>query len=370
MTISACMIVKDEENNIADCLKTLIDWVDELCVVDTGSKDRTKEIIYNTWTKNLVMVDQEWEEDFSKARNRSIDLATSDIIFIIDADERVIPEHGLTLKKKMDSLDANIYSVDLINFGGKPPKGTHSSKQLRFFARNYNPRYEGKFHNRPVVHGNPKIVTTDFVIKHYGDAAPEDVTKKKLKRRLKMAEVLADEDPNNPWTWFHYARALWSTWDNKFNLKEKDKIGQVLNKGLECFKPGDDGTKPAAYIQLLVLMGTYKHITGNSREAVDYLKESLKYKYDYLDALFMLGMVYTYGVNADEGERWIHRYLWEQKNYKFQDIDTLCLQYAHEREGAYRMLADIARFRDIKQFGGLPDGNIKQGQKDPGNVGK
>ena len=44
MKISLCMIVKNEESNLDECLARIVDYVDEIVIVDTGSEDKTKEI--------------------------------------------------------------------------------------------------------------------------------------------------------------------------------------------------------------------------------------------------------------------------------------------------------------------------------------
>ena len=349
-TVSACMIVRDEAENISACLAGLQDWVDELCVVDTGSDDDTKEIIKREWKKKLVLKNYKWNDDFASARNKSIELATKDWIFIIDADERVSPEQGKQMKVKMLEMQPDIFAIDLINYAGTPVRPRHHAKQLRFFQKLYGPSYDGKFHNKPMVHQNAKVITSDFVINHYGDAASPEISKMKIARRRRMGKKLAEEDPDNPWTWYHYARALWSTHDDKFDNTQSDEVGRALQNGLSAFKPGDNGTKPSAYMQLLMLMGTYKHIVGQSQNAIGYLTEALKYKQDYLDVIFLLALVNTYGVDIEEGERWAQRYLWEQERYKFDSIDSISMQYAHERSGAYRMLADIANAKDAQRF--------------------
>lgn len=350
-SISACMIVRDEKSNIADCLKTLRDWVDELCILDTGSHDETKEIIKKVWKKKLILKNYKWDDDFSAARNASMKYATKDWIFIIDADERVVSDKGKLIKEKMLEVQPDIFAVDLVNHSGVPVKPRHRAKQLRFFQRLYGPKYNGRFHNKPMVYENAKIIKTDFVINHFGDAAPKEIAEKKIERRRIMGKRLVEDEPNSPWTWYHYARALWARHDNTFDMEQSDNIKDALEKGLASFKPGDNGTRAGAYIQLLMLMGTYKHIMGQSKEGVGYLMESLKYKVDYLDSIFLLALLNTYGVDINEGELWAERYLLEQKRYKFNEIDSISMQYAHEREGAYRILADIAKFKDMKFFG-------------------
>ena len=69
-TVSLCMIVKDEEANLAACLRPIGDLFDEIVVVDTGSTDRTREIAREFSRARLF--DFPWCDDFSAARNESL----------------------------------------------------------------------------------------------------------------------------------------------------------------------------------------------------------------------------------------------------------------------------------------------------------
>lgn len=75
--LSVCIIAKDEENNIRNCLNSIKNVADEIIVVDTGSSDNTKEIAKNNGAK---VYDFEWIDDFSAARNFSFDKATQSLI--------------------------------------------------------------------------------------------------------------------------------------------------------------------------------------------------------------------------------------------------------------------------------------------------
>ena len=74
-TISLCMIVKDEEMNIARCLDSAASLVDEIIIVDTGSKDQTVEIASKYTSKVYSYL---WNDDFSDARNYSFSKASMD----------------------------------------------------------------------------------------------------------------------------------------------------------------------------------------------------------------------------------------------------------------------------------------------------
>ena len=84
ITISLCMIVKNESAVLARCLDTVADLCDEIVIVDTGSTDNTKEIAARYTDK---IYDFEWVDDFAAARNFSFSKATCDYIYVPDADE-------------------------------------------------------------------------------------------------------------------------------------------------------------------------------------------------------------------------------------------------------------------------------------------
>lgn len=84
ITISLCMIVKNEEPVLARCLDSIADLMDEIIIVDTGSSDRTREIAAHYTSK---IYDYQWTNDFSAARNFSFSKATMEYIYTADADE-------------------------------------------------------------------------------------------------------------------------------------------------------------------------------------------------------------------------------------------------------------------------------------------
>jgi tetratricopeptide (TPR) repeat protein len=83
-TVSCCMIIKDEEKYLARCLAIIKPIVDEMIVVDTGSADRSNDI---ATAFGAQVYDIEWQKDFAKARNFSLEKASGDWILIMDGDE-------------------------------------------------------------------------------------------------------------------------------------------------------------------------------------------------------------------------------------------------------------------------------------------
>lgn len=111
ITISLCMIVKNEEKVLERCLNGLKDIVDEIIIVDTGSTDRTKEIAAH-YTKDIY--DFQWIDDFSAARNFSFSKATKDYIYVADADEIIDKENQEQFLKLKQILLPEIDIVQML----------------------------------------------------------------------------------------------------------------------------------------------------------------------------------------------------------------------------------------------------------------
>ena len=94
-TLTLAMIVKDEEEHLANCLRSVHGVANEIIVVDTGSTDDTVTIAIDAGARVLFF---EWSDDFSAARNVSLRYASGDWILWLDADEELTPESVEPLK--------------------------------------------------------------------------------------------------------------------------------------------------------------------------------------------------------------------------------------------------------------------------------
>ncbi|WP_408070343.1 glycosyltransferase [Butyrivibrio sp. JL13D10] len=115
ITVSLCMIVKNEEEKLGNCLDCLKDLVDEMIIVDTGSSDRTIEIAKSYGAK---VFEFEWTGSFSDARNYSFEQATCDFIYSADADEIIDEENRerfKQLKNDIDELDIDVVQMYYCN---------------------------------------------------------------------------------------------------------------------------------------------------------------------------------------------------------------------------------------------------------------
>jgi tetratricopeptide (TPR) repeat protein len=198
-TISLCMIVRNEERFIGQCLNSVKDFVDDLVVVDTGSEDSTIDIARAAGAR---IYRHPWTEDFSEARNHSIDHASSDWILVLDADEVLAARDAQQLQSMVRTTTAP--GVKLIqrtylrnaNFVCASPnprtyvEGNEYSdcldvRVIRLFRNDGRIRYQGRVHElvEPFFEARRLVSeTSDLVIHHFGKVG--DATRLESKKRM------------------------------------------------------------------------------------------------------------------------------------------------------------------------------------------
>lgn len=135
ITISACLIVKNEEAVLSRCLDSIKEFADEIIIIDTGSTDQTKEIAQKYTNK---IYDFKWIDDFSAARNFSFHYATMDYIYVADADEYIDEEN---IKKILHIKQALLPEIEIVQMFYK--------NQLQFNTTyNYDMEYRPKLYKR------------------------------------------------------------------------------------------------------------------------------------------------------------------------------------------------------------------------------
>ena len=120
ITISVCMIVKNEERVLERCLDSLRGLMDELIIVDTGSADRTKEIAARYTDK---IYDFAWVGDFSAARNFAFSKASCEYIYSADADEVIGEKNRESFLRLKETLLPEIEIVQMY-YGNQLSHGT------------------------------------------------------------------------------------------------------------------------------------------------------------------------------------------------------------------------------------------------------
>jgi glycosyltransferase involved in cell wall biosynthesis len=205
-TVSLCMIVKNEEKNLKACLDGYRALADEIVIVDTGSTDRTVEIAK---AAGAIVIESTWESDFSKARNISIDNATSDWILWTDADDRISADNCEKIKKVIQSYSLTTCFSFMIKNSQDGILGDVFN-QVRLFPRHPKIRFRYKVHEQvlPSIQAlEYETLFTDIVVFHTGYDSPETV-KKKQERNLPILLKEIEERKDNPVIIYTYAGTL------------------------------------------------------------------------------------------------------------------------------------------------------------------
>lgn len=164
IAISLCMIVRNEEDGLANCLSSVKGIADEIVIVDIGSTDRTKEIAAS-FTDRIF--DFEWTDDFSAARNYAFSLATKKYILWLDADNHLLEKDRQLFIKLKKSLGLDVDSVtmnDYLTFDTSGNVAT-SQRRHRIVRRDRGFQWIGAVHEYLAVSGN--IQNSDVVITHH-----------------------------------------------------------------------------------------------------------------------------------------------------------------------------------------------------------
>ncbi len=189
MKLSACIIAKDEEKNIRRLLKSLNGKFDEIILVDTGSKDRTKDIAREFGCK---VIEHTWN-GFADARNRAVREASGDWLWHFDADFELEEEEFrkalLYLKNLPEDVDGILIGVKNLDKSGKVKS---ISSQIFLHRKKDGILWKGRIHetvNAKLVIGLP------IYVKHYGYADYETQIKKAYRNLELLEEEIRNLDP-------------------------------------------------------------------------------------------------------------------------------------------------------------------------------
>ncbi|MEW6049852.1 MAG: tetratricopeptide repeat protein [Candidatus Zixiibacteriota bacterium] len=337
-TVSACMIVKNEEDQLPHCLDSIRDWVDEIVIVDTGSSDKTVEIATSYGAR---VFHQPWEGDFSKHRNHSLDQATGDWIFIIDADEQFCADDRPKVRAALDSDDVDIISINVFNVYGSDEATTTFLPSIRLFRRRLGLRYEGIVHNTLLLPPNASVARVSARLKHYGYDLSPDKMKQKFERSRALLESQLAADPDNPFALFNYAQLLRGAGENSLEL-HAPKILESAGRAVSLTNP-DDPSQRHIHLMCLDQLGWVNMYLKKYDDAVQYAGRALSLKPDYLDPLLLLGHVYARMQNYDQATQWYTKYLKLQSEYDSSlETENIILMHIDSRAQALYGLAVIA----------------------------
>ncbi len=231
--VSACLIVKDEEENLPSCLQSLKGAVDEVIVVDTGSTDRTPSLAQACGAKVAYF---EWCDDFSSARNFALSLTDADWVLWIDADERLDPSSIGAIKSAIIRPHFGGYTIPVVNY--LSPEGELDQLvhyPIRLFRNVPGIRFEGRVHEQigESIHraGLPIARLEKALIHHFGYRPEAMTAKDKHQRNIDLLKKTLSENPEDGFQWFNLANSY-------YNAGEWEPVIECCQKAEPSLKPG------------------------------------------------------------------------------------------------------------------------------------
>lgn len=290
--LALCMIVKDEADNLADCLKSVQGLVDEMIVVDTGSSDDTMAIAKEFGASVYTI---EWQNDFARARNVACDHAGGDWILVLDADEVLnVVDHD-RIRALIANDDADAYSLLQRTYQGqstlagwqaltKPDPfargcpGYLDNPLVRLFRNQPGIRFKGRLHevvDHDLMAGHKKIVATDIPIHHYEKLLGPKRLKRKQALYRAIGEAKIKQDPRDD-------RGLSELGVLYLEMGMAAEAEQALNQAVLA-APGN--------LRAAFNLGVAKARQGRPDEAANLYEKILKQNPDHLGATNNLAQI-------------------------------------------------------------------------------
>ena len=218
MKLSVCIITKNEKDKLERCISELKKYPFELVVVDTGSSDGTPELIKD---KADIGGDFTWCDDFSKARNYCISLATNDWILTIDSDEYVKDIDIEAIDSFIEGNPMHVGRIERINAiateNGEDSPSLSTERIARLFNRQYF-TYRGRIHEQVVPIANNSVNEEGYIediqyrdvtisVDHDGYVGSEEDMLNKAKRNIDLLLLDLEEFGDDAYTLFQLGKS-------------------------------------------------------------------------------------------------------------------------------------------------------------------
>jgi len=294
-TLSVCIIAKNEEKNLQRCLESIKGIADEVILVDTGSVDNTISIAEKYAAKVIKFP---WQNNFSFARNKALEMASKDWILFIDCDEALDNSQIYKMKNFLNNSSTLGFRLKLINIiDNKAYEGKHI---LRIIKNNSGFYYSGKI-NEKLLNSTYKdsylneIMNLEFLIYNFGF----DFTKKSLTERCNRnidIYLSYNEDEKN-YLYYYYI-------GNEYYLLGKYAL--ATNNYLKALN-SNDNLYINSYITFLLIKSYYDMKKYN--EAI-LLGEGFSIKYNIIREVYLsLSECYEKIGDTDTSKEYFKTYL-------------------------------------------------------------
>jgi tetratricopeptide (TPR) repeat protein len=230
MKLSLCMIVRDEEEMLPRCLAAAAPAVDEIVIVDTGSRDRTIEIAGSFGAR---VIEREWTGSFSDARNVSFEHATGDWLLYLDADEVLVGEDVDRLRALTGRTWREAFYLVETSYTGEAGDGTAMTHNaLRIFRNRAQYRFVGRLHEQIFQclppYGSERIEHTSIRVEHYGYLGTIRDAKEKSRRNIDLLrKQMAEADPH-PFLHFNLGSEYAAAGDDAAALEQLERAWAMV----------------------------------------------------------------------------------------------------------------------------------------------
>lgn len=291
--ISFVIITKNEQKVISRCISSIIDVADEVIILDTGSTDNTMNEIKKFNDEKIKVYQEEWQNDFSIARNSAIDKATKDWIFMIDSDEYLLPEEDLKKIIGMFNQFPNIESAAIC-----PTIINENEHKLigvkRIFKNKVGLKFEGAIHEYLVNSQgdyNLQSMSANIELGHDGYHEQTMNEKDKINRNLNLLKKMMKEEPDNPKWYYFLAR-------DGFDVLNPEEIEKYIQKALTLYSKGNFNEDQDFTDSLMDMAMTLKFKQGDFQKLYEYATKVSERDPDNSNAKFYMNLCKLYDLKS------------------------------------------------------------------------
>jgi glycosyltransferase involved in cell wall biosynthesis len=272
------MIVKNEASILGRCLKSVVPVADEIIVVDTGSSDSTIDVAR---ANNAHIIQTEWKNDFSLARNRSLKAASGEWILWLDADD-VVPAPSLPIIEELKKETADkVFGFIVRN--EKPGNTGTEFIQARMFPNRPEIFFERRIHEQMMMSAlrqGLSLVETNAIVEHHGYSDPKTV-QSKARRNIPLLLTEYEESSPDPVMAIEIADSYTILGENDHAKTWYEKVHAI---------PESESAFPEIASQACLGLGNLFNTAGNYNEAISCLQKALRLSPHRLDALYSLAV--------------------------------------------------------------------------------
>lgn len=279
--ISLCMIVRDEERVLGNCLSSVADVFNQKIIVDTGSTDRTVEIAKEFGAEVHKIT---WPDSFADARNESLKYAKGKWIFWLDADDTLpIETAEQVLHAAIHAPDDVIGFVVPVQFVDGPDGQGTRVDHVKLFRNLPGVEFEGRIHEQilgSLRKQGGEIQRINAVVLHSGYDTSDIGQAKKKKRDSKLLLLDLQDRPGHPFVLFNLGMTAHYNGDHK----------EAIDWFRQCL---DVSTPEESHVRkVFALLSASLRAIGLQDDSGTVLSDGLRHYNDDPELLFLRGVSY------------------------------------------------------------------------------